>query len=336
MRGIALETPIFFCAAEPSGDLYASFFIKKLKDDLPQATVIGVGGERMREAGADIIIEYRKLMAFGLHESLLSARRNFSVYRKVARRLRIPEFQTFVAVAYPGMNLLLCRKAKQRGMKVYYLLPPQIWAWGTFRKYFIKKWVDVVLSLFPFEHTFYRQHGIKTLLLVNPLVHELQRYERNDHKERIGFMPGSRISQIRRNLPTVRQLIRKIKAHRSELEYCMILHDRTMAGALLGLDAEVDMIWEDQYQAMKNCDLLITSSGTASLEACLLGVPQIFFNRPSLLDFYVLRRLLRIKEYNLCNIYHGRAVVPTSIHCNQQRLVDDVFSEIDLSRFACR
>jgi lipid-A-disaccharide synthase len=332
MKQIPFETPVFFCAGEPSGDLYAALFIKQLKKNSPRTGIFGVGGINMTEVGAELVFRYEKMMTFGLSDGCASFFENISIYRKIVRQLRVLTPRTFIAVAYPGMNLLLCRVAKIMGAKVYYLLPPQIWAWGTFRKYFIKKWVDVVISVFPFEADFYRSIGINTVLLDNPLVLKLRSYERKDHKKRIGFMPGSRISQIRRNLPVIRQLIRSISATGAGVEFCLIAYDLAAVRALCRLDEEIAICHENRYQVMKNCDLLITCSGTASFEACLLEVPQIFFNRPSFMDFHILRKILKTKEYNLCNIYYGSDIVPSFVHCDQETLVENVFTKIGFAR----
>ena len=331
MLQIPFETPIFFCAGEPSGDMYAGLFIRDLKKNLPHLTIYGVGGPRMRQAGAKLVFGYEKLMTFGLgldHKSLL---RNYRMYRKIARELRSVSPRIFIAVAYPGMNLLLCRIAKQMGMRVYYLLPPQIWAWGTFRKYFVKKWVDVVVSVFPFEANFYERLGISTVQIDNPLLMELKQYRRNDRKRRIGFMPGSRSSQIRRNVPVMHELIRIINACDKSVDCCLILYEppdnTTIPNELEG----VVTVHADQYQVMKNCDLLVVGSGTASLEAAIMDVPQIFFHRISYIDDLIMRRFLHIREINLANLYYGKALVPCIVTSNQKFLINEL-SDWVLSR----
>lgn len=217
-----LETPAFFCAGESSGDLYGGLIIRELRREFPDARILGVGNGQMRDSGAEVVLEYTRLMSFGLKDSLLAAYRNYSMYKSIARWLYRLQPRTFVAVAYPGMNLLLCRYAKKMGMRVLYLLPPQIWAWGRFRKYFIKKWVDVVVSAFPFEAEFYRGAGIKTIEMENPLVRELSAYKRNDHRGRIGFMPGSRPSHIKRNMAVVMEIVKILNRQMADIECCLI------------------------------------------------------------------------------------------------------------------
>jgi len=317
--------PAFFCAGEPSGDLYAGLFIRELKKQFPDARILGVGNGQMRDSGAEIIFEYTRLMSLGLKDSVMSACHNYSAYRNIARWLCRLRPRVFVAIAYPGMNLLLCRYAKKIGVRVYYLMPPQIWAWGKFRKFFVRKWVDSVVSVFPFEAEFYRGLGIETIEIENPLVSKLSVYKRNDHHKRIGFMPGSRPSHVRRNMPVVLELTDLVYGHIADVECCLIAYDSRQANDFKkDVKDGVRVVHENRYQVMKNCDLLVIGSGTASLEAALLGVPQVFFNRPSFLDFHILRRFVRISEYNLANIYFGKKVVPSYVGYGRARLVNSI------------
>ena len=324
-----LEMPAFFCAGEPSGDLYGGLFIRELKKKFPDARILGVGDGQMRDSGAEVVLEYTRLMSFGLKDSLLAVYRNYSAYRLIARWIYRLQPKTFVAVAYPGMNLLLCRYARKMGVRVFYLVPPQIWAWGTFRKYFIKKWVDAVVSVFPFEAEFYRGQGVETIERENPLVRELSAYKRNDHRKRIGFMPGSRPSHIKRNTQVVSEVMDLVRRSRKDIECCLIAYNATQAGELeKNVGGGICVVHENRYQMMKNCDLLVIGSGTASLEAALLGVSQVFFHWASFLDHFVLRRFLDISEYNLANIYFGRKVVPSYVGYNKGKLVKSIFNTI--------
>lgn len=320
MNGVHLESPVFFCAGEPSGDVYAGLFIRQLRRHSPDVTILGVGGGEMRKGGADIILGYEHLMAFGLSESLSSLFSQVSSYRQIARTVLHMHPKTFVAVAYPGVNMLLCRLAKRHGMKVYYMLPPQIWAWGGFRKIFLKRWVDAVISFLPFEADLYRRLGIETILLDNPLLSTLRSYTRQDRRERIGFMPGSRRSHVARNLPVVLYLADFIRAQRPDMDLCLIAFDERHARELVVKQNVLRVICGDRYQTMKNCDLLFVSSGTASLEAAAMEIPQIFFHNLSFLDDHVLRKFIRIREFNLANLYYGKSIVPCYVTNNGLRL----------------
>jgi lipid-A-disaccharide synthase len=333
--GILLEMPVFFCAGEPSGDVYAGLFIKELKKRFPEAKVFGVGGGSMRESGAEIVLRYGQLMSFGLADSISSFFRNYLSYKYIARQLYQRGVRTFVAVAYPGVNLLLCRIAKRLGLKVYYLLPPQIWAWGTFRKCFIKRWVDAVISVFPFETDFYQRNGINVVAIPNPILVELNKYKRYDRRKRIGFMPGSRRSHIRRNLPIILDLVRSARGKMVDVELCMIAYDSEQARELSYRQNMLSVYHKNRYQTMKNCDLLIVCSGTASLEAAAMKIPQIFFHCLSFFDNYVLRRFLHVREFNLANLYFGEEIAPCLVSNNRGFLLEWLIKMV-VPRLSCR
>jgi lipid-A-disaccharide synthase len=321
MEKLKLEAPVFFCAGEPSGDVYAGLFIQQLRTQYPEALIRGVGDGNMHKSGADIILGYDRLMAFGLGDSLPSLISHYCFYREIVRCLLRVHPRTFIAVAYPGLNMLLCRIAKRHGMRVYYMLPPQIWAWGGFRRVLLRRWVDVVISFFPFEAEHYRRLGFETMLFNNPVVDSLRGYVRRDRRERIGFMPGSRRSQVARNLPVALELARHIRKLRPDIELCLLAYDGKQASDLCRAQDLLPVHHTNRYQTMKDCDLLFISSGTASLEAAAMRVPQIFFHRTSFLDEVILRKLVRVRELNIANLYYGEKTVPCFIMRDRHELI---------------
>lgn len=324
LRDILFQPPVFLCAGEPSGDVYAGFLAEELRGQSPDVRLVGVGGGDMRRSGVEIVSGYEQLSTFGLSDTLSSLASNYSCYQQIVRKLVGSKSRTFVAVAYPGLNMLLCRVAKQQGMKVYYMLPPQIWAWGGFRKAFLKRWVDVIISVFPFEADFYRLLGFETILLDNPLVGSLSAYTKKGRGKRIGFMPGSRRSHLLRNLSIVLDLAEFIHNKRPDIKLCLLAFDSGSAADIRNLQKTLPVFYEDRYQMMKDCDLLITSSGTASLEAAAMSIPQIFFHRTSFLDEHILKRFVYIEEINLANLYYGKKLVTCYVRSDAQLLKQEL------------
>jgi lipid-A-disaccharide synthase len=312
-----INGPIFICAGEPSGDLYAAHLIELIKKDNQKIKFYGIGGSRMARSGVEILGDYQgmSMMTFGFSAGLAGIASNHRTYRKIRYLIRETRPETFIAVAYPGVNLPLCKYARSHGAIVYYVMPPQIWAWGRFRKFFLKKWVDLVISLFPFEHRFLHRFGIHSILLENPLRRELQKYRRRDHKKRIGFMPGSRPGMIKRNMPVIIALVEAMKKTNAgpETEYILIIPPYISQFHFQLLNPGPFSISYDHYQAMRDCDLLVTCSGTASLEAAFMDIPQVFFHRPSFFDYYIARRFIRLKEYNLANLYFETKITTSYI-----------------------
>ena len=316
------------CAGEPSGDVYAGFLADELRGRSPNVRILGVGGGNMQRSGVEIVSGYEQLSTFGLTDALVSLTSNYSSYRQIVRKLVESKSRTFVAVAYPGLNLLLCRVAKQQGMRVYYLLPPQIWAWGGFRKAFIRKWIDVIISVFPFEADFYSRLGFETILFDNPLVSSLDAYRRKRSGKRIGFMPGSRRSHVLRNLPVVLDLAGFIQNRRPDIELYLLAFDSRSAADIRGLQNTLPVIFDDRYQMMKDSDLLLVSSGTASLEAAAMRIPQIFFHRVSLLDEHILRKFVYVEEINLANLYYGENLVTCYVKSDARLLRQELKSAL--------
>jgi lipid-A-disaccharide synthase len=317
---------VFVSAGEPSADLYAAHFIKRLKKDPLAIKVLGIGGPEMKAAGVELLDDFRGLMAFGLSAAAGNARSGWSIYRKICRALYQKPPDIFLPVAYPGMNLLLCRYARRLGIKTIYLLPPQIWAWGGFRKHFIRKWVDLVITFFPFEYDHYRSLGFPVRLVDNPIISLTESIKRTDPTRRIGLMPGSRPGEVKRNLPVIMKLMDKIKGKVKDVRFIIISREKIdLPQEVLVSDLPTA---RDRYQAMKNCDLLVTCSGTASLEAAICGVPQLFFNRPSWVDYHITRRLVSTKEFNLANLYFNKKIVPVYIDRNTKKLVSNMESFI--------
>uniref|UniRef100_A0A7V0Z4Y6 Lipid-A-disaccharide synthase n=1 Tax=candidate division WOR-3 bacterium TaxID=2052148 RepID=A0A7V0Z4Y6_UNCW3 len=325
------EQSIFICACEPSGDLYGSLFIKShLKN---HKNIFGVGGENLRNTNVNLVYDYKDLKTFGFTSGIISFIKNYLMYRKISRAIIKTRPVVFIAVAYPGLNLLLCRYAKKMGIRVVYLLPPQIWAWGGFRKYFIKKWVDLVISVFPFEYRFYISKKIKTVYMQNPLFDELKRYKKKNPSGCIGFMPGSRISEMKRNIPLILELINNC-VELQNFKFTFIIHPDLASSKILdrlmtkGVQDKLRFVISDRYEEMCKCDLIITCSGTASLETAIIGIPQIFFNRPGFFDYHFFRYLLKIKEYNLSNLYYEKKIVPGFVLRDKKKLVRLLSSEL--------
>lgn len=334
------------CACEPSGDLYASYFIKNWLEK-ENFEIFGIGGENLSK-NIKLVYDYKNLKTFGFASGIFSSIKNYKVYKKIARAIYKIKPEIFIAVAYPGINLLLCRYAKKIGATTIYFVPPQLWAWGGFRKYFLKKWTDLIISIFPFEYHYYKKQNIRTIHWQNPLINELKKYKRNDDKTRIGMMPGSRKNEINRNLPVLIDVVQALEKNRGnrphQIEYCLILHsdylsEKKIDNNLLAtaqccnrekenLDFNFSIITENRYQTMRNCDVLLICSGTASLEAGFMQIPQIFFNRPNFLDYYLFRHLIKIKEYNLTNLYFGRNVIPSFVMRDKKELVKKILFKL--------
>jgi lipid-A-disaccharide synthase len=329
--GASIAGPIFLCAGEPSGDLYAALYVQEVRKSFPTSRFYGVGGPQMCAAGVDIVYPSNELETLGFQSVLGSLPRHINALHRIKKALQVIKPKTFIAVAYPGMNLLLIQYARHMGCVVHYLLPPQAWAWGAFRADLVERWVDTVVSVFPFEYEYYKHRRVHVQCWDNPLQSYLRHYVRTDKTRRIGFMPGSRRQEIRRNLPVIASYYAYLCTRTVATRFALILHDQEVVikdpwirRVVQDLEQKyrdrLVVHTEDRYAAMKNCDLLVTCSGTASLEAAFMDIPQVFFNRCSWFDYTLMRRFVAVKEYNLTNLYYGRTVVPSCVSSSDRRI----------------
>ncbi len=318
---------VFVCAGEASADLYAALFLKQHQPFGADVELVGVGGPQLEAAGTRIVLPSRQLAVFGFADAATGIAAGIRAYRRIARLILQERPDVFIAVAYPGLNSLLTRFCKQRGIKTVYLLPPQIWAWGSFRKYFIRKYVDLVVSFFPFESRFYRRRGINTVGVRNPLIDYLNRTgQRTPEKHVIGLMPGSRPSQIKRHLPMMLDLARRLWTRDNNLRFRLILLPTV---SLPGdLPSYVEVAQGDRYRAMARSRFIVLASGTASLESGLLGIPHLFCYHAPLIDRLAAVLLLETKEINLVNILLGKKAIVVHINPTPDALAASAWNAI--------
>lgn len=298
-------------AAEPSADLYARCVVDALPRDLE---VYALGGPELARTRAIPVGDNRGLAAWGMSRWSGSAVSGAAAYRTVARWIDRLRIDTFMPFAYPGLHLPLCRFARGRGALVIYHLPPQVWAWGAWRIALVRRWVDQVVCFFDFEAVPYRRARIAVTVRDNPLAAVLKTCRRRDWTRRVGLMPGSRRPMVMRNLPVMLDIAGRLVARGDSGEVRAIVHDATLTtGVDLGGASLVDGARCDRHQAMIDCDLLLVSSGTASYEAWLMGIPQVFLHRTARADHWLLRRLVKTREYCLANIAAGRRAVPAML-----------------------
>jgi lipid-A-disaccharide synthase len=303
-----------------------------------RGSLYGIGGTNMAAAGVRLLHGTENLETLGFKAAFVSWRRHVKMVRRIKRDLQRLKPKTFIAVAYPGLNLLLIPYAKKIGCEVCYLMPPQAWAWGGFRVNLVARWTDYVITVFPFEREFYAQRGVRVHYWKNPLQEHVSRYERVDEHPRIGLMPGSRTSEVRRNVTILEEYCARVATRFPGIQQSFILHspcmyrrDRTVHTILQRLQRSYpntfQVYTEDHYQHMKNCSVLITCSGTASLEAWFMQIPQVFFNRCTWFDDRFVRPLLPLQEYNLVNLLTGKKTVAACVSSSPHIILDFLMAQ---------
>jgi lipid-A-disaccharide synthase len=310
-------------AGEASGDIHGAALCCALRAAVPGVRLFGMGGERMAAAGLDVLADIRETAVVGFSEvvrRLPLLRRTFG---RLAAALRSEQPHVVVLIDYPGFNLRLARVAHAAGVPVVYFIPPQVWAWRPGRLEAIRRRVSLVLAVFPFERALYGMAGVPVEFVGHPVLDALPAAPTRATARRqlgldethlvIGLLPGSRAQEIERLLPLMRDAANRIVRVRADARFVLGLAPSVPRAAidrhLLG-GPKVDVVEDRTYAVMRASDLLLVASGTATLEAGLLGTPMVVCYRLSAVSERIAAVLARVPWASLTNIVLGRQVVP--------------------------
>jgi lipid-A-disaccharide synthase len=316
-------------AGEPSGDLHGSGVVRALKSLAPDVEIIGIGGDMMRREGMELIHHISELSFMGFVEVV----RHLGVIRRVERKLldvlrrRRPDVVTLID--YPGFNLRFARKAKAEGCPVLYYISPQVWAWNRRRVKKMKKTVDRMMVVFPFEVDIYKQEGIPVEFVGHPLVERLStttdsreqfcvRYGLDPGKKILALLPGSRIQEIEHMFPVMVETARMLSEGRAlqvAVGVASGLGPERLRRFLPG-NSNITLIEQGTYDLMARADAAIVTSGTATLETGWFGTPMAVVYRTSPVTYSIGRMLVHVPYIGLVNIVAGRQVVPEFVQHN--------------------
>jgi len=310
-------------AGEASGDAHAGRMIAQLKQLAPDVQVSGIGGDTMRQAGADIFVDFSELAVMGIVEVLKRYRHIKSIFNQLVERLAQDKPDLLIVVDYPGFNLKLAKKAKKLGIPVLYYISPKVWAWRKGRIKTIKKVVTHMAVLFPFEKTLYDDAGVTSTCVGHPLVDAVQsqltteqaktKFGIDPEHRVLGLFPGSRRSEVEALLPVMIKAAEKIQQHHYDVHIVLPLAaglDQSVIKPILkNTKLPIKVVTKDFYDLTKACDAIVAASGTVTLEIALLGVPHLIVYRVAPMTYRILKRLVRIPYVGLCNIVTGRPVI---------------------------
>lgn len=316
---------LLISSGEPSGERYAAELVRHLRRLTPDLQVFGLGGDRLQAEGATLVAHIRDLAVVGLLEVLKHLRHLRGVFRRVLDEVERDPPAAAVLIDYPDFNLRLARELRRRGVPVVYFVSPQIWAWRKGRIRGIRENVARMLVIFPFEEAMYREAGVPVTFVGHPLVDLVAAPEdRADflrglgvspEREVVAVLPGSRPQEIAHNLPGIAGAVRLLHARRPDLEFVLpvapSIDASLLADALAGLP--VRLAPDGARAALAACRAAIVASGTATVEAALLGAPMVVVYRLSALTHFLGRRLIRVPHVAMVNLIAERRVVPELI-----------------------
>jgi lipid-A-disaccharide synthase len=321
------ERKILIVAGETSGDLHGAHLVKAALSIDPNLSFYGVGGKHLRNAGIDVIFDSSDVAVVGIVEVLSKLRPIYRAFRWLKKSLERDRPALAILIDFPDFNLRLAKEANKRDIPVFYYISPQVWAWRGRRVKTIAKLVPKLVVILPFEVSFYRQRGIDCEFVGHPLIdivkphlskdeaREMFRLEKD--KRTIGLLPGSRREEVQKLLPVLLESTQLLLRDFPDLQFVMPLApaiDRSEVEQHIGrLDLDIRVTDEGVYDVLNICDLVITASGTATLEATIMNTPMIIIYKVSLLSYLVGRLLVKVKNIGLVNLIAEKSIVPELI-----------------------
>ena len=312
----------FLLAGEPSGDLHGANLIEGLKKADPEAAFRFWGGDRMAQAGgaANLGKHYRETSFFGIVQVL----KNLGTIRRQMRECReqVADFapDVLILIDYPGFNMKMARWAKEHGIRTYYYIAPKVWAWREWRVKAIRRYVDRLFIIFPFERDYFPRHGIQPLFEGNPLVdalearrptlpsaEEFRRRHGLDERPIVALVAGSRRGEIRDNLPLMAQLAERFPDRQFVVTAVpwleRSLYDKYIAGSRLRY------VCDETYETLHAAEAAVVTSGTATLETALLGIPEVVVYRTLWFQVKLQPYVLKVPWVSLVNLNLRREAV---------------------------
>ena len=319
---------VLISAGEASGDLYASYLAAALLRRHPGMQLFGCAGPRMQRAGVQPIVDSASLAVAGLVEVVAHLPRIYGEYRKLVREIRRNPPDAAVLTDSPDFHLRLARELKRMGVPVIYLIAPQVWAWRKDRLPLMRRTIDRLLCIFPFEQEFFRKHGVAADYIGHPLIRLIhpsaarrqlrERYEVPADIPLIALLPGSRQGEVHRHLPYLldaaeglsqAQPVRFVLALPEGLSERSNLLNFKERFSKLSIQVREGQTWD----VLACADLALAASGTVTIEACLLKVPMITFYRVNALSWQMGKLLVRVPFYSMVNLVAGQQIVPELI-----------------------
>jgi lipid-A-disaccharide synthase len=311
-------------AGEASGDLHGATLARALRALAPSVRLRGMGGRAMHAEGVELLVDTTGDAVVGGTEAVRGVPALYRAYRRLRATLSGPERpHALVLIDFPEFNLRLARVARRAGIAVVYFIPPQVWAWRPWRVRLMRRVVSLVLAVFPFEAPLYRRAGVPVRFVGHPVVDVLAEAPTRDEARRrlgldgpapvIGLLPGSRRHEIERVLPVMREAAAAIATRHPGARFVLAQAatvERAAIDATATAGPALTVVASSPYVVMRAADLLLVTSGTATLEAALLGTPMVVCYRLSRVTELLFAPLVRIPWISLANITLGRAVVP--------------------------
>ena len=332
---------IMIIAGEASGDLHGAGLVRSMQRMATEYHFCGMGGNGLKQEGVEILVDAAKMAVVGIVEVLAHLRDIRAAMKTLEERLRAGRPSLLILIDYPDFNLILAAKARKLGIPVFYYISPQVWAWRSGRIKKIRRLVDRMAVILPFEKEFYHLRGMEVDYVGHPLMDSvttsmnkknfLLRHDIPANKILVGILPGSRRKEIRTMLPIFLEAAEKLSDRHKELIFLLPLaptlsHADLEDNGLRDVKLDIRVISEHRYDLMAACDLALAASGTVTLELAILDIPMVVSYRLSPLSHFLGHRFIKVKYASLVNLIADREIVPELLQ-NEAR-ADNIVREL--------
>lgn len=313
---------VMLSCGEASGDLYAGALIEALRARAPEVDVFGLGGDRFKAAGGRLVGDYHGLAVTGLVEAVRVLPESYAMYRRLVDAAKTQRPDVLVLVDYPDFNFRLMAAVKRLGIPIVYYVSPQLWAWRSGRIQTMKALVDLVLPIFPFEEAMYRSEGMDVRFVGHPLVdlaiaHQTreqlaQRLDLDTRKPIVALLPGSRPNELQRIVPVLAAAVPRIASAVIGTQF-LVARAPNLADSYFApfqsSGAIVRVVTDAADDVLAASDVVITASGTATVQTALHGKPMVVVYRLSPVTYKLGKPLVRVSMFSMVNLVAGHRVV---------------------------
>ena len=325
--GASARRRVMMVTGEVSGDLHGAHLMEAVHRINPGIQFSGMGGEALKKAGMNLLYPNQSLSVVGITEVLLKLKAIRKTLHGLKQFLEREQPDLLILIDFPDFNLRLAKFAHRRGIPVLYYISPQVWAWRPGRVKLIARWVKKMVVFFPFEVPIYKAAGVDVECVGHPLLDVVKPSRSKEEtakqlgldpaKPIVGLLPGSRSQELERLLPVLLDTARLLHQENPDLQFVIPLAPgltkESVARWMNNAWVRVTLAEGQTYDVMNLSDLLIMASGTATLEAALLGKPMVIIYKVSPLSYWVGRALVRVKHIGLVNLVAGKGIAPELI-----------------------
>jgi len=329
------RSEIFISAGDPSGDNAAARVVTHLKEKKPELSLFGLGGSSLKSLGQKQFVDGSELAVLGFWE----VAKRYAFFRRLfeqsVAKIKQAQPSLILLVDYPGFNLRLAKKIKSLGIPIVYYISPQVWAWGQKRLKEIKELVDLMILILPFEQSFFANSGVNCRFVGHYLLEDIpQEYIKssrinNGQAATVALLPGSRRQEVERMLPDmIRAAVIFNNLHGTKAEIAAIagLFDYQSSLREFG-DETISIVYDNPRRVIYESSLVVTASGTATLETAIIGRPMVVVYRTGFVTYQIAKRLVKVDKIALANLVLGEKIIPELIQAESNPKV--IAAELD-------